>query len=135
MGTERLLARPGRAVRAVTFACLLVWAGTLLALSRLPGVDTTTFFSAVAMLLLFAGLLAGQTSTSVRVGPDGLEARTLFRRVRCRWPAVRRVTAQRILPGLTYYLVSTAAGPVAFSSLWRRHRELLAAVRERARLA
>lgn len=41
------------------------------------------------------------------------------------------VETRPFMPELTIYLVSVARVPLVFTSLWRNHRELLAALRER----
>ena len=126
-----LIARPGPLLRGSSIFGLAVWLGTLMLVSRTPGIGWGTFLSALAMTGLFGALLVGHLSSEIQTRDDGLKMRTFFRRMSCRWNAVKRVEIRPFMPGLTIYLVSTTRGPVVFTSLWRNHRELLAALRER----
>lgn len=103
----------------------------LLLVSGTPGIGWGTFFSAMAMTALFTVLLVGHLSAEIQAKADGIAARTFFRRLQCQWDNVRRVEIRPFMPGLTIYLVSTTRGPVVFTSLWRNHRELLSALRDR----
>lgn len=126
-----LIARPGPLLRGSSIFGLVVWLGALVLVSGTPGIGWGTFISALAMTALFGALLIGHLSAEIQAKGDGLAARTFFRKLQCRWNNVRRVEIRPFMPGLTIYLVSTTRGPVVFTSLWRNHRELLAALREK----
>lgn len=114
---------------------LAIWLGVLAILSTVPGIGVGTVLSALAMAGLFALLLVTQRACAVQAGPEGLLSRSLLRVVHCRWEGVHRLEVRQLLPGVRFYLLATAAGTVAFSSLWSRHRELADLVRDRAGLA
>lgn len=134
MASSTLVARPGAVLRGASIFGLVSWLGVFVLLTRIPGITGGTYLGALAMAGLFALLLAGQSAAVIRADEDGLSGRTLFRMLRCRWTNVRRVEARPFLPGLTIFLVATASGPLVFTTLWRNHGKLLAAVREKARL-
>src|SRR5690606_2327141 len=77
----------------------------------------------------------GHLSAEIRARNDGIDAKTFFRKLHCKWSHVRHVEVRPFMPGLTIYLVSTTVGPVVFTSLWRNHRELLSTLQERVRSA
>jgi uncharacterized membrane protein len=114
---------------------LLVWIAVLILLATLPGITTLTFLCAAAMAALFGSLLLSHLIAEIDLGSEGIAARTVFRKLRCKWSGVRRVEVRPLLPGITIYLISTARGPVVFTSLWRNSRRLLEALRDRALLA
>ncbi|AKU90725.1 hypothetical protein [Vulgatibacter incomptus] len=130
-GGWKLIAKPGRILRGSAVFGLVVWLVALVVVSRIPGIGWGTFLSALAMTLLFTALLVGHLSSEIQAQVDGLRARTFFRKLQCRWNNVRHVEVRPFMPGLTIYLVSTTRGPFVFTSLWRNHRELLDALRER----
>ena len=130
-----LIARPGNFLRGSSLFGLVVWLSALLLVSRLPGIGWATFLSAVAMASLFGALLLGHLSAEIRARNDGIDAKTFFRKLHCKWSHVRHVEVRPFMPGLTIYLVSTTVGPVVFTSLWRNHRELLSTLQERVRSA
>lgn len=128
--------RPGPLLCGASIFGLVVWCAVLLILPRIPGIGVGTYLSAVLMALLFAVLLAGHLSTEIRFRDDeGIAARTLFRKMKCRWNGIDRVEVRPLLPGVTIYLICTVRGPVVFTSLWRNHRVLLTMLQERARMA
>ncbi len=132
---DLLHCRPGRLLHGGAIFGLVSWLAILALLATVPGIGFGTVLSALAMAALFALLLVTQRACAVHAGPEGLFARSLLRVVHCRWEAVHRLEVRQLLPGLRFYLLATASGPVAFSSLWSGHRELVALVRERAGLA
>lgn len=129
-----LRCRPGWLLQGGAIFGLVTWLAVLGVLSTVPGVGLGTVFSALAMAALFALLLVTQGACTVQAGPEGLFARSLLRVVHCRWDGVHRLEVRQLLPGLRFYLLATVSGPVVFSSLWSRHRELAELVRERAGL-
>lgn len=136
METDSLVvAKPGLLLRGTSILGVVTWFGVLVLCLALPGVTFQACLSALGMLALFGALLAGQAMAQIRVRPDGLFGRTLFRRMHCNWSAVQRVEVRPFFPGLTIFLVATSRGPLVFTSLWRNYRELLATLRERAQLA
>jgi hypothetical protein len=126
--------RPGWLLQGGAVFGLVSWIAILGVLSTVPEVGLGTVLSALAMAGLFAVLLITQRACTVHAGPEGLFARSLLRVVHCRWEGVHRLEVRQLLPGLRYYLLATASGPVVFSSLWSRHRELVELVRDRAGL-
>lgn len=133
MEGNTLTARPGPLLFGTTIFGLMVWLSVLLFLPRVQGIGTWTYLSAVLMALLFAVLLAGHLSTEINFRKEGISARTFFRTLKCRWNGVDRVEVRPLLPGVTIYLICTVRGPVVFTSLWKNHRSLVDALRERTR--
>ena len=130
-----LRCNPGWLLQGGATFGLVIWLAVLGLLATVPGVGIGTVLSALAMAGLFAVLLVTQRACTVHAGPEGLFARSLLRVVHCRWEGVHRLEVRQLLPGVRFYLLATVAGPVAFSSLSSRHRELVALVRDRAGLA
>lgn len=135
MTSSTMVARPGPLLFGTTIFGLFVWLGVLLLLPWVKGIGMGTYLSAVLMALLFATLLLGHLSTEIQFRSDGIAAKTFFRRLRCRWNAVDRVEVRPLFPGITIYLICTVRGPVVFTSLWKNHRPLLEALRERTRFS
>jgi len=135
MASKTMVARPGPLLFGATIFGLVVWLAVLLVLPQVQGIGTGTYLSAVLMALLFATLLVGHLSTEIEFQSDGIAAKTFFRRLRCRWSGIDRVEVRPLLPGITIYLICTVRGPVVFTSLWKNHRPLLEALRERTRFA
>jgi hypothetical protein len=135
MASKTMVARPGPLLYGATIFGLLVWLGVLLLLPWVKGIGVGTYLSAVLMALLFATLLLGHLSTEIQFRSDGISAKTFFRTLRCRWAGVDRVEVRPLVPGITIYLICTVRGPVVFTSLWKNHRPLLEALRQRTRFA
>jgi Bacterial PH domain len=121
-------------LRMAMLVAAAFWAAVLLALARFPGVPGESVLSATAFLVFFAAFGAHYERMAIEVGPDGLVFRSFFRRVPVRWDDILRVEVHTGLAG-TLYAVLTRRGPVQFTSLWARHRELFGILLERAGLA
>lgn len=129
-----LRCRPGWLLQGGAIFGLVSWLAILGLLATVPGIGIGTALSALAMAALFAVLLITQSACAVHASPEGLFARSLLRVVHCRWDGVHRLEVRQLLPGIRFYLLATVSGPVVFSSLWSRHRELVELVRDRAGL-
>ncbi len=112
-------------------ACL--WAAALVLLLRVPGTDARLVAGAAALVLFFAASAVVYARTSIAVTGDGIVASTAFRRRPIPWDDILRIVVRDGLGGREYALV-TRRGPVHFTSLIARHRELFELLRERAGL-
>jgi hypothetical protein len=115
----------------VLAAC--VWAGALVMLLHLPGTDDRLVAGSAALLVFFAASAIVYGRTSITVTGDGIVAASAFRRRPVAWNEIQQVVVRDVLGGREYALV-TRRGPVHFTSLIARHRELFELVLERAGL-
>jgi hypothetical protein len=131
---ERRTYRTHLGLRLATILAAAFWAAVLAALAHFPGAPLGTVLAAVAFLAFFVAYSAYYDRTAIVVGPEGILFRGLVRRVPVRWDEIVKVEVYSGLAG-TLYAVLTRRGPVRFTSLWSRHRELFQLVLERAGLA
>ena len=110
------------------------WGSVLLLLLRLPGADFRSLAGAAAFATFFACFTLVYGRTSITVTRDGIVAATPFRRRPVRFEDILQIVVQDGLGGRVY-AVLTRRGPVRFTSLFARHRELFETLLERARLA
>lgn len=122
------------ALRAAVAAAAVFWAAALVALARLPGAEPRLLAGAAGFVLFFAafGVVYGRTSITVTV--DGIVAATPFRRRRVRFEEILQIVVRDGLGGRVYSVL-TRRGPIHFTSLFARHRELFETLLERAGLS
>ena len=123
-------------IAVVLAAC--VWAAALLLLLRTPGADGRLVLGSAALALFFAASAIVYGRTSITVTPEGIVATSAFRRRPVAWDDILQVVVREGLGGREY-AVMTRRGPVHFTSLIARHRDLFELLLERvgpgARLA
>jgi hypothetical protein len=110
------------------------WAAAVVILLRAPGTSAGVLAGAAALVAFFVASAFVYGRTSITVTGEGLVAATPFRRRPVRWEDVVRVVVHDGLGGRVY-AVLTRRGPVHFTSLLARHRELLELILERAGVA
>jgi hypothetical protein len=103
----------------------VLWAVALVLVVVLPGAQLRTVASACAFLLLFLVASAVYDRSAITVTGDGIVVSGVWRRTRVRFDEISQVEIHPTLAG-TLYQVRTRRGPVRFSSLFARHRELCA---------
>jgi hypothetical protein len=110
-----------------------VWASALVLLLRIPGADLRLVAGSAALVLFFAASAVVYGRTSITVTGDGIVAASAFRRRPVPWEDILQVVVRDGLGGREY-AVLTRRGPVHFTSLLARHRELFELLLERAEL-
>lgn len=109
------------------------WAAALALLVEVPGTSPALIVGAAAFVAFFAAFTVVYGRTSITVTPEGLVAATPFRRRPVRFDEIQRVVVQEGFAGRVYAIL-TRRGPVHFTSLFARHRELFELILERASL-
>jgi hypothetical protein len=109
------------------------WAGAFAVLARAPGARGLLVVGAAALFAFFvaSGVIYGRTF--ITVTPEGIVAATPFRRRPVPYDEILRVVVHDGVGGRVY-AVLTRRGPIHFTSLVSRHRELLELILERAAL-
>lgn len=120
-------------LRVAVAAAAAFWAVALVALARLPGVEPRLLLGAAAFVLFFAAFSVVYGKTSITVTADGIVAATPFRRERVSFDDILQIVVRDGLGGRVYSVL-TRRGPVHFTSLFSRHRELFELLLERAGL-
>ncbi len=110
-----------------------VWAAALVLLLRLPEADTRLVAGCAALVIFFAASAVVYGRTSITVTGDGIVAASAFRRRPIAWDDILDAVVRDGLGGREYALV-TRRGPVHFTSLIARHRELFDLLLDRAHL-
>ncbi len=121
-------------LRAAIWAAGALWAAILAVLVTLPGAERQSILSAAAFVAFFAAFGFVHGRTWIAVTAEGIVASSPLRVVRVAFAEIERIV---VLDGVTgrLYALSTRRGPVRFTSLLARHRELFALLVERAGLA
>jgi hypothetical protein len=109
------------------------WGAAFALLVREPGGSAVLVAGSAAFVAFFAASAVAYGRTAIRVTPEGLVASTPFRRRPVRWDDVLRVVVRDGLGGRVYSIL-TRRGPIHFTSLFARHRELCELILERAGL-
>ena len=118
---------------AVTAAAVL-WAAALAVLVQNPEqVQPRVLLGAAGFLAFFAVFSAYYGRLGVTVKPEGIVVSRLFGTVPVRWEEIVRIDVRQGLAG-TLYQLRTRRGPVEFTSVLARHRELFDLLRQRAGL-
>jgi hypothetical protein len=118
---------------AVTAAAVL-WAAALTVLvQNLEQVQPRVLLGAAGFLAFFAVFSAYYGRLGVTVKPEGIVVSRFFGAVPVRYEEIVRIEVQQGFAG-TLYQVRTRRGPVQFTSVLARHRELFDLLRQRAGL-
>ncbi len=122
------------ALRLAVGLAACVWAAALVVLLRLPARDPRLVVGAAALVLFFAASTVVYERKSITVTRAGIVAASAFRGQRpIAWDEILQVVVRDGLGGREYAVV-TRRGPVHFTSLVARHRELFEILLERAGL-
>lgn len=111
----------------------MFWAIVLVALAGAPGIELRVVVSAGAFSLFFVAFTVVYGKTSITVTSDGIVAATPLRRVGVRFDEILQIVVRDGVGGRVYSVL-TRRGPVHFTSLFSRHRELFELLLERADL-
>ncbi len=109
------------------------WAAALYVLVQVPGTSPALIVGASAFVAFFLAFTLVYGKTSITVTREGIVAATPFRRRPVRFEDILQVVVRDGLGGRVY-AVLTRRGPVHFTSLFARHRELFELILERADL-
>jgi hypothetical protein len=120
-------------LRIAVAAAAVFWAAVLVALAGAPGIELRVVVSAGAFSLFFVAFTIVYGKTSITVTSDGIVAATPLRRVRVRFDEILQIVVRDGVGGRVYSVL-TRRGPVHFTSLFSRHRELFELLLERADL-
>jgi hypothetical protein len=120
-------------LRVALVAAAGFWGAALWVLLRAPGASPLVVVGAASLVAFFLASAFLYARTSITVTPEGLVAATPFRRRPVRYEEIVRVVVREGLGGRVY-AVLTRRGPITFTSLFARHRELCELILERARL-
>ncbi len=121
------------ALRIAVALAAWVWAGALVVLLRVPGGDPRLVAGAAALVLVFAASAVAYGRKWIAVTGDGIVASSAFRRLQIAWDDILQIVVRDGLGGREYAVV-TRRGPVHFTSLIARHRELFELMLDRAGL-
>jgi hypothetical protein len=120
-------------LRIAVAVAAVFWAAVLVALAGAPGIELRVVVSAGAFSLFFVAFTVVYGKTSITVTSDGIVAATPLRRVRVRFDEILQIVVRDGVGGRVYSVL-TRQGPVHFTSLFSRHRELFELLLERADL-
>ncbi len=121
------------ALRIAVALAACVWSAALVVLLRVPGGDPRLVAGAAALVLFFAASAVGYERKWIAVTGDGIVASSAFRRRPIAWDDILQIVVRDGLGGREYAVV-TRRGPVHFTSLIARHRELFELMLDRAGL-
>src|SRR6516165_7353792 len=122
------------AVRAAVALAALFWAGMLAAVLREPETGASAAWGAAGFAAFFGWAYLLYARTWIAVGPRGIVSSTLLRRRPVPFDDILGIVVRDGLGGRVV-AVLTRGGPIQFTSLIARHRELLDTLLERAQLA
>jgi hypothetical protein len=120
-------------LRIAVAVAAVFWAAVLVALAGAPGIELRVVVSAGAFSLFFVAFTVVYGKTSITVTNDGIVAATPLRRVRVGFDEILQIVVRDGIGGRVYSVL-TRRGPVHFTSLFSRHRELFELLLERADL-
>ncbi len=120
-------------LRLAVVAAAGFWAAAFAVLLRAPGTSAGLVFGAAALVAFFLGSAIVYGRTSITVTGEGIVAATPVRRRPVRYDEIVRVVVRDGMGGRVY-AVLTRRGPVHFTSMLARHRELFELILERAAL-
>lgn len=120
-------------LRIAVASAAVFWAGALVALAATPGIPLRVVVGAGAFSLFFVAFTVVYGKTSITVTSDGIVAATPLRRTRVSFDEILQIVVRDGLGGRVYSVL-TRRGPVHFTSLFSRHRELFELLLERADL-
>lgn len=133
MGRRERIYRTRLALRIAVALAACLWAAALVVLLKLPGPDPRLVAGSAGLVLFFAASAVAYGRKWIAVTAEGIVASSAFRRLQIAWDDILQVVVRDGLGGREY-AVLTRRGPVHFTSLIARHRELFELVRERAGL-
>jgi len=120
-------------LRLAVAGAAVFWAAALAVLVRVPGVGVGLVLGAAALVAFFVAFTVVYGRTSITVTRDGIVASTPFRRRPVRFEDILQVVVRDGVGG-RLYAVWTRRGPIHFTSLLARHRELFELILERCEL-
>ncbi len=120
-------------LRIAVAAAACFWATMLVVLARTPGMDPKLAAGSGLFSLFFVAFTVVYGRWSITVTCEGIVASTAFGRRPVRFEDILRIVVRDGLGGRVYAIV-TRAGPVHFTSLFERHRELFDLLVDRAHL-
>ncbi len=109
------------------------WSTMLVVLARAPGTDPKLAAGAGLFSLFFLAFTFVYVRWSITLTRQGIVAETAFRRRLVRYEDILRIVVTDGVGGRVY-AVLTRRGPVTFTSLFARHRELFELLLENADL-
>ncbi len=116
----------------MTFAAAF-WLSVFVFLLEHPEVGLTTWLSTALFVGLFLSSVLYHARTRIFVDGDSVTYQGVLKRTTLSFGDIQKV---QVLPGIvTLYLVQAGRRNIAFTSFFRRHKELVALVREKADLA
>jgi hypothetical protein len=110
-------------LRLAVAAATAFWGTMLVVLARAPGMDPKLAAGAGVFSLFFLVFTVVYGRWSITLTRDGIVVETAFRRRPVRYDDILQITVTDGLGGRVYAVV-TRRGPVTFTSLFSRHREL-----------
>jgi hypothetical protein len=110
-------------LRIAVGAAAAFWATMLVVLARAPAMDPRLAVGAGVFSLFFLVFTVVYGRWSITVTHDGIVVATPFRRRPVRFDDILQIVVRDGLGGRVY-AVLTRCGPVTFTSLFARHREL-----------
>ena len=120
-------------LRVALWAAAGFWAAAFVVLVKAPGTRALPVAGAAALVAFFVASAVIYGRTSITVTRDGIVAATPFRRRPVRYDDILRVVVRDGVGGRVYALL-TRRGPIHFTSMFSRHRELAELIQERAAL-
>ncbi len=120
-------------LRIAVASAAAFWGTMLVVLARAPGMDARLAAGAGVFSLFFLVFTVVYGRWSITLTRDGIVAATAFRRRLVRYEDVLRIVVTDGLGGRVY-AVLTRHGPITFTSLFARHRELFQLLLEHAEL-
>jgi hypothetical protein len=109
------------------------WAGAFAVLLKAPGTRAPLVACAAGLVAFFVASAIIYGRTSITLTREGIVAATPFGRRPVRYDDILRVVVRDGVGGRVYALL-TRRGPIHFTSLFSRHRELAELILERAAL-
>jgi hypothetical protein len=120
-------------LRLAVAAAAVFWGAAFAVLVGAPEVDRAVVVGSAAFSAFFAAFTFVYGRTAITVTRDGIVASSPFRRRLVRFEEILQVVVRDGVGGRVYALV-TRRGPVHFTSLFARHRELFELILDRAGL-
>lgn len=125
--------RTRRPLRIAVGAAAVFWAAIVVVLVGAPEIERRVVAGAAGFSLFFVAFSVVYRKTWIAVTTDGIEAATPLRRVRVPFDEILQIVVRDGIGGRVYSVL-TRRGPVHFTSLFDRHRELFELLLERADL-
>jgi hypothetical protein len=120
-------------LRVALWAAAGFWAGAFAVLAKAPGTRALLVVASAALVAFFVASAIIYGRTFITVTPEGIVAATPFKTRPVRYDDILRVVVRDGVGGRVYALL-TRRGPIHFTSMFSRHRELAELILERAAL-